>query len=171
MKSTIASKKNTQPVATFSPKLLIIDDDPVVTAVMKARLSNQFPACKIQTSKDPVVLPDCEIYLIDNDFNGQSLAIHLLRQIRKLNPNALVVAMSSTLNMVELERLMNGGCNAVYNKCQPQASKEVFEVISNYLNALKKQQQSNGKNRVIDVVHSLQELLAQWNKRLSQDIS
>ena len=146
----------------------IIDDDPIASAVMKTRLTNQFPNSEIKTSKEPIVMPDCDVYFVDNDFGGKSLANVLLRQIRELNPNALVVAMSSTLDQDELEALINGGCNAIYNKNRAAQSKEVFEVVENYMNALKKQ--ASNRKPIRGIIHSIHDLIEQWNRRLSNEI-
>jgi DNA-binding NarL/FixJ family response regulator len=157
-------------VNRFSLRISIIDDDPIASAVMKTRLANHFPNSSIETSKEPVITPNHDIYFVDNDFDGTSLATVLLRQIRELNPNALVVAMSSTLDQTELEALINGGCNAVYNKNRPAQSKEVFEVIENYIQVVQKQLQSTNGKPIRGIIHSLQDLMEQWNRRLANDI-
>jgi DNA-binding NarL/FixJ family response regulator len=161
-------KKDTP--AEFKARFCIIDDDPIVSSVMKARLSAQFPDSIITSTTDPVVAPDHHVYLVDNDFGGTRLAVHLLRQIRELNPNALVIAMSSSLDQDALESLMNGGCNAIYNKSCPNQAKEVFEVIENYTNIIKNKHSLDHRAPLRGILHSLQALIKQWNQRLAKDI-
>ncbi len=167
--------KNTSPKKpvispTFQASFQIIDDDRISSVMMKTRLESQFPGIEIQLSNNPIILPNYDVYLIDNDFEGESLATTLLREIREINPNALVVAMSSTLDQSELECLVNGGCNAVYNKTRPTDSKPVFEVIENYLNVLQKLKKAKNGQSVSRVINSLQELIEQWNQRLTKDV-
>ena len=162
------SYKNTP--EDFKPRFFIIDDDPIVSKVMEARLLAQFPHCEVTSTTQPVVAPDQHIYFVDNDFGGTKLATHLLRQIRELNPNALVIAMSSSLDLASLEELMNGGCNAIYNKSCPSQAKEVFEVIDNYTNIIKNTHSLNNGTPLRGIIHSLQALIKQWNQRLSKDI-
>jgi DNA-binding NarL/FixJ family response regulator len=154
----------------FRPRFYIIDDDPVVSKVMEARLLAQFPHSEITSTTDPVVTPDYHVYFVDNDFGGTKLATLLLRQIRELNPNALVIAMSSSLDQPALESLMNGGCNAIYNKNCPEQADEVFEVIENYTNIIRNKQSLNNRTPLRGIIHSLQALIQQWNQRLDKDI-
>lgn len=161
---------NSNQAETLTPRFYIIDDDPIVSSVMKARISARFPDCEITTTTQPVVAPDQHVYLIDNDFSGTRMAIHLLRQIRELNPNALVIAMSSSLDQQVLAELMNGGCNAVYDKSSKSQAKDIFAVIENYLNIVKNRHSIDNAAPLRGIIHSLQGLIKQWNQRLSKDL-
>ena len=164
-------KKNMQDSPpTFTPKFYIIDDDPIVSKVMKKRILAKFPDSEVITTTEPVVAPDKHIYLVDNDFSGDRMAVHLLRQIRELNPNALVIAMSSSLDQKALEELMNGGCNAVYNKSNQAQADEIFAVIDNYVNIISNQHTLVNARPLAGILQSLQNLIQQWNKRLSKDL-
>ena len=154
----------------LQPRFFIIDDDPVIGNVMRARLTAHFPDCEITHTTEPVVAPNYHVYLVDNDFAGERLATHLLRQIRELNPNALVIAMSSSLDQKALEQLMNGGCNAIYNKASQSQAKEIFEVIENYLAIIKNRHLLDTEKPLRGVIQSLQGLIKQWNQRLTKDI-
>jgi DNA-binding NarL/FixJ family response regulator len=147
----------------------IIDDDPIAAGCMRARLLQKFSPCSVTVYDEPVVTPTLDVYFVDNDFNGQRMATQLLREIRELNPNALVVAMSSTLEQPTLLALMNGGCNAVYDKNQPHDCDAVFEVIENYLSVLQRLRAGHTRNPFSGVVLSLRELLHEWNSRLSKN--
>ena len=148
------------------PNIGIIDDDPIAATVMRARLKIQFPNCQIRIYDQPVVDPQLDVYFVDNDFNGSALATELLGEIRALNPNALVIAMSATLGNETLQKLMNGGCNAVYDKNQPSNGEPVFEVIGNYLEVLNRLKNSPTRSPFSGVVTSLRDLLHEWNQRL-----
>ncbi len=150
------------------PTIGIIDDDPIAATVMRARLAIQFPQCAIEIYDQPIVTPMLNVYFIDNDFNGHRLATKLLKEIRQTNPNALVVAMSSTLENDTLKALINGGCNAVYDKNQPSNCDPVFEVIGNYINVLEQLEVMQQRNRFSSIAQSLRGLLQEWNTRLGK---
>lgn len=146
----------------------IIDDDPIAANFMRARLKNNFPTTSIAVSTDPVIPPMLDVYFVDNDFGGQALATALLQEIRELYPNSLVVVMSSTLEKEMLQNLMNGGCNAVYDKNRPDQSESVFEVVRNYLQVLEQVRASHMQNSFAAAFIALRELLHEWNQRLSK---
>lgn len=150
----------------ITPQIGIIDDDPIAATVMRARLRIQFPECSITIYDKPVVEPHLDVYFVDNDFDGSALATELLSEIRKLNPNALVVAMSATLESDTLKALINGGCNAVYDKNQPRNGEPVFEVIGNYFDVLDRLRTAQTHSPFGRVVISLRDLLHEWNQRL-----
>ena len=159
-----------QPLPGRQPPLQfgIIDDDPVAANCMSARLKLKYPDIAISIYSEPVVTPTLDVYFVDNNFNGQYMATKLLQEIRELNPNALVIAMSSSLNNETLQKLMNGGCNAVYDKNRPHESKAVFDVINNYLNVLNQVRGEAKRSPFGGAVQSLRELLKEWNARLSK---
>lgn len=149
-------------------KIGIIDDDPIAASFMAARLKLKFPESTVSSYAEPVVTPMLDVYFVDNDFNGQRMATTLLREIREVNPHALVVAMSSTLENETLQELMNGGCNAVYDKKRPQDGEAMFEVVGNYLQVLKQIRSNQTRRPFSGAVLSLHQLLQEWNQRLSK---
>ncbi|MGB0258145.1 MAG: hypothetical protein ACPGES_05810 [Coraliomargarita sp.] len=159
---------NITPSATniIKARVGIIDDDPIAATVMRARLRILFPECSITIYDKPVVEPHLDVYFVDNDFGGNALATELLREIRKLNPDALVVAMSATLRSHTLKDLMNGGCNAVYDKNQSNTGDPVFEVMANYLKALSQTRSTHTRTPFTETVLSVRDLLHKWNQRL-----
>lgn len=152
----------------YTPKIGIIDDDPIASICMSARLQTKFPKCTIDVYREPEVVPMLDAYFVDNDFNGQEMAINLLKGIRQQNPNALVIVMSSKLCNKTLKELMNGGCNAVYDKKNPQESEIVFEVLENYLQVVTSLKQSDPKKPLGGILVSIKELLHEWNARLNK---
>lgn len=152
--------------------MLLIDDDPVVTTVFKAHLNGSFPNALVEAINQPQAVPGFDVYFVDNDFDGEHLACDLITEIRQVEPQALIVALSSTVNLDTLQKLMNLGCNAIYSKRDPQASADARSVISNYLAILEKQNAtSQSRGAFSSTVASLFELLGEWNRRLSIDLS
>ena len=154
----------------FRPKILVLDDDPIVTTIISQHLKVTFPTATVSVSNRPVVEPGFNIYFIDNDFDGEQMAASLLDDVRECAPHALVVAMSTTLNLDDLQSLVNRGCNVVYNKRRPQDSKDAQEVIEKYISILEESHLQKRKTDFIDLLRSIKELLKQWNQRLSREI-
>lgn len=148
-------------------RALIMDDNPIITAVMQEHLKVFFPSIVSSVAHEPTVLPDFDIYFVDNDFEGEHRGISLVRQIRDISPNALVVALSNTLNVEEFSKMMNQGCNLSYDKRNPMNSTAAREVINNYLDLLKEQMIAQSKNKLQRAISSVQHLLSTWNNRLN----
>ena len=146
----------------------IIDDDQFVASIMKTALLLRFNNLKIECFTEPIVVPMMDIYFIDNDFEGSKFAKKLLLNIRETNPNALVIVMSSTVDLETLEDLVNGGVNAIWDKRvdEVEQNENVFSVIKNYITVLDKLRHEEEKN-VKYSFNSIRALLEQWNKRLS----
>lgn len=152
--------------------MLIIDDDRVVTTVFKAHLSTHYPEAQIDTINQAKAVPSYDVYFIDNDFEGEHLAYDLIKAIRQIEPQALIVTLSRTIDLNTLRKLLNLGCNAAYSKQDPNQSADARDVISNYLSILEKQRCSPQPRRAFaDTISSLFGLLEEWNKRLSIDLS
>jgi len=154
----------------FRPRFLILDDDQIVATVMHRHLGTCFPNAIIEISTEALALPNYDIYFIDNDFGGKQLAFTLLNQIREISPFALVVAMSNTLDLRVMKELVNGGCNAVYDKRFPEQSNAAREVIQNYISIVEEKSSRSNQNTLIEVIRSIKTLLWQWNKRLEKSI-
>jgi DNA-binding NarL/FixJ family response regulator len=156
-------------MSQFKPRILIVDDDPIVTAVIQQHLRKHYVEAEVCFTNEPVIRPGFDIYFLDNDFGGAAMANRLLRQIRELSPQALVVALSNTLDLPVLQDLMNGGCNVVYDKRYPAESKEAREVINNYLKILEDRYNSSSRASLVNLVGSLKQLLGAWNSRLAKE--
>jgi DNA-binding NarL/FixJ family response regulator len=166
--STEETTNTKQKAVRLSPRMAIIDDDPIVAKVMRIHLLNSFPDAIVDIFSDPMVEPNYDIYFLDNDFNGQLLGLRLLKEIRKLTPHALVVALSNTLDLETVTRLTNAGCNAVYNKRNPDKSDDARDVIRNYMAVLGQMRAREAGFSMSDVIHSMKRLLGEWNQRLAK---
>lgn len=114
----------------------IIDDDPIVSMYMRARVQNRHKELLIHTQHDPIIIPGMDIYIIDNQFDGEELAPDLVAEIRKTCPKALIIVMSATLTYDLLSAVLNNGCNGIYDKNKPKGNIDVFEMIKSYIEGL-----------------------------------
>jgi len=154
----------------YKARFLIVDDDQVVTSFFRAHLGCHFPKALVEVENRPWIAPGYDVYFVDNDFGGKRMATKLISEIREIEPQALVVALSATLELDTLRRLVNLGCNAVYSKRNPDLSSDAREVIANYLSVVeRKHALGTRRSRFTSTVASLFDLLAEWNKRLDDN--
>jgi hypothetical protein len=146
-------------------RVAIIDDDPVIGGIMTVALNGRFPELDTYLYTNPDIIPKMDIYFIDNEFNGKYMASRLLLDIREVNPNALIIAMSATLELKTVEYLMNHGCNGVWDKNHiGSQSDDVYTIIENYINIMNKVKAKKDKQCSLK---SIQNALSKWNKKLA----
>lgn len=162
---------NNHKSSPFRPKIIVIDDDSIVTGVMRHHLKSNFPEAIIDISNAPVIRPGYDIYFLDNDFGGMALAKRLLQQVREVSPHALVVALSNTLDLDVMRDLVNAGCNIVYDKRYPGEATEARQVIRNYLTILEDKYNRLNRPKLVDLANSIKRLLGEWNTRLNGEIA
>lgn len=151
---------------SWKVKMLIVDDDPIASAVIRKQLELAFPGSIVHIKSVPVIIPGYHIYLLDNDFQGEYMASNLVREARAVEPSSLIVALSTTLDLTTFNQMVNDGCNAVFDKQDPQDSHQAKQVISNYISVLKEASNLRGKGLVPGLVASVGRLLREWNQRL-----
>lgn len=146
-----------------SIRTLVVDDDELALDMLRRRLLKCFPDMEVDTTTDPSVTSSHDIFLIDNDFDGVILGPTLGREVRRHNPDALVVAFSSTLDAQALKGLLNAGCDGACDKSDPADFERLCEIITDYISASHAKSQSSG---VGGVLRSMTDLLRMWNGRL-----
>lgn len=144
-------------------RVLILDDDELALGVLKMKLSVAFPDMHVDVTTDPAQVGTHDIFLIDNEFEGVVLGPALGREARRRNPDALIVAFSSTLDKDALKGLLNAGCDGACDKSDPADFERLVEIIRNYTQRAKTQAKGLG-----GVFRSMAELLRLWNGRLDQ---
>jgi hypothetical protein len=137
-------------------RAIIIDDDPIVSMYMRARLNVKFGEdLIIETQNEPMIVPGLDIYIVDNQFGRDLLGTTLVTEIRKTAPDALIIAMSSTLDHNILTELMNRGCNGAYDKKHPLDNDMVFTLIANHIDRKKNRMEERPKRSIIDRIKSM----------------
>ena len=82
-----------------SHKLLILDDDLHYTGMLALKLKARFPELKVSSSTQKTLINGYDIYILDNDFNGQKCGAKLAEQVRQQAPHSLVIILSGTLEL------------------------------------------------------------------------
>ena len=148
---------------TFSA--LILDDDPDACAFLKWYLGKAFPELRIATSLQDVPTEGFDIYLIDNDFNGQPRAVDLVRRIREHDPYAMVSVFSAAIRPIDLKQLIAVGCDLACEKGSCQDLAALQRTIRSYMQSAFAS--SLAPNRgVRGAIDSIRALLDSWNTKL-----
>lgn len=153
-------------------KVLLMDDDVWFCRAFQARFKAAFPNVPIDTTQEPKPQPGYAVYFVDNDFGGRSLAGELARQIRALDLDALVIAISANLDAVTLKTLINLGCNGAFDKSAPNSLQEVFAVVQKYFEAQAKVQSEKSKRGgFASTINAIASLLTEWNRRFDSQLN
>ena len=152
-------------------KVLLMDDDIWFTRAFQARFKAAFPDIELTTTTEPKVEPGYAVYFVDNDFNGKAHAGDLARQIRALDLDALIIAISGSLDAATLKTLINLGCNGAFDKSSPTSLQEVFAVVQKYFEARSAIEQEKTKRRgFVSTISSIASLLTEWNRRYDTQV-
>ena len=152
-------------------RALILDDDAQAADFMKAVFAAELPDLQITTRLEPDISGQFDMYYIDNDFNGRLLATELADNIRASKPDALIIAASSHLDAETLSGLLNRGCNGSWNKSKPEELPKLVEISRRYYQAIMERRRMGDAppGGFINAIHSIRDLLREWNTRFSQE--
>ena len=95
---------------------VVLDDDPALLQLHASLVFEAIPNACIHADTRPIAPADADLYILDNDFNGQACALTLVRQIRSRNPHARVIVCSSSDSPTLKHELLNAGCDHVVPK-------------------------------------------------------
>jgi hypothetical protein len=152
-------------------KVLLMDDDVWFSRAFEARFKAAFPDVELKTTTEPKVEPGFSVYFVDNDFNGKAHAGDLAKQIRALDLDALIIAISGSLDASTLKTLINLGCNGAFDKSSPNSLMEVFAVVQKYFEARNAAAQERNKRRgFVSTISSIASLLTEWNRRFDTQL-
>lgn len=147
-------------------KALVIDDDQDAAEWLAFQLQQRFPGLQIELRLSPSVTGDFDMYFIDNDFHGKSLAGELAEAIRSQHSQALIVAFSARLDNGTLKRLVNAGCDGAFDKSNTEEVSQLLEIVESFAMRSQSEPRSGG---FLSAVRSIRDLLREWNRRLEND--
>ncbi len=152
----------------MSPAALVLDDDPVVLKLLSLRLKRRFPELNVECHTQPVAVGVYDVYILDNEFHGRPLAADLAEHIKRQQPQSLVLALSGTLDVGTLKRLINCGCAGAFDKNAPADIEALMTSIADYLDdsSFTTFRASRPRARVGDTARAIAALIRDWNRRL-----
>lgn len=144
-------------------RALVVDDDPDALQYISYVLRREIPELEVTCRVTADVSGVFDVYLLDNDFAGRRIAGQLTEEIRLVNPRALILAFSASLDVATLKGLLNAGCDAVADKSEAAEQALLVELIQRYIESVVVDQ-ANGPTRT-GTLGSVIELLREWNRR------
>jgi DNA-binding NarL/FixJ family response regulator len=149
-----------------TPKALVIDDDQDAAEWLVYQLQTRFPGMHTELRLSPSITGTFDLYFIDNDFHGTSLAGALAEAVRDQHPHALIVAFSARLDNPTLKQLVNAGCDGAFDKSNPAEVAQMLSIVEAYLQRINQETRPGG---FFSAVRSIRDLLREWNRRLEND--
>lgn len=144
-------------------RIAILDDSVAFTKLQELLIKSRFPAATVACFHEPQPIDGYDVYLIDNRFGQRDLAIDLCAEIRRRNPDALIVVWSAYVTKELLKRLSMVGINAVAEKGNQADVDAALEVIGGFA------RRGRNTRSFGETIRSIRDLLVQWNNRLSDE--
>ena len=148
------------------PRALILDDDPDSVELMTYALRQVLPDVAVQTRATPEPLDGFDLYVLDNDFDGEYRAGQLATEIRARQPNSLIVAFSACLDAPSLKHLINAGCNGAFEKGSREELDRMLRFVVERLLESDQESSSIGRQSFLATVRAIAALIRLWNRRL-----
>jgi len=148
-------------------RALLLDDDEFALDFLEVYLSERYPGLEIERRQNPDPTGDFDLYFLDDDFEGVSLAGKLARRVRAQRPDAIIIAFSACLDADTLKELLAAGCNGVCDKRVPEDLPAMGTALDRCLFELeraRKKPPTDLTGRYL--VKTLSELFREWNRRL-----
>ena len=147
-------------------RALLLDDDPGALALLRHELRLACPSLEIEVRGEPDVSgPARDVYVVDNDFSGDSRAGDLLEAVRATAPDALVLAWSARLDAPTLKRLVNAGCDGAFAKQDREETARAVRLVASRARELRRGRRHPGTS-VASLLDAVTSLLREWNERL-----
>ena len=100
----------------MNPTALVLDDDPLAAEALAIHLRQLMPEVDVTTRMVPDVAGDFDVFFVDNTFGEARVGAEVVAEIRADRQNALIVAVSGTLDQPTLMALINAGCDFAVEK-------------------------------------------------------
>jgi DNA-binding NarL/FixJ family response regulator len=136
-------------------RILVIDDDHNALNYVRYVVNQQFPTAHVECRERPDASGRFDVYLVDNDFGGNRIAARLTEEVRLVNPDALIVAFSASLDTGSLKALLNAGCDAVADKSDVEEQRFLLDMIGRYQDVYQRRPK-------LSTIQSIRSLLHQW---------
>ena len=101
-------------------RVLIVDDDVWAVRYLAWRLGRVLPDAEIVTRLEPDVTGAFDLYIVDEDFDGEDLAVDLVRQILLQSMDAHIAVLTARLDPARVQQLTALGCAACCDKSDPR---------------------------------------------------
>ena len=148
-------------------RIAIIDDDPFVLKHLTHTFSQRLPDVGTVGLSDPIAPVGYDVYIIDREFGERSCGLDLIKRVKKLAPNSLVIAYSAFLDRDYLRSLVMEHCEGAFDKGSLEELEKMVALIESHIETLQPGNAASVSSR--NTVRSIIELVREWNTRISQN--
>ena len=148
-------------------RIAVIDDDPFVLKHLTSTFEQRFPNAEIVGVSDPIAPVGYDVYIIDREFGENRCGLDLIKRVKRLAPDSLVVAYSAFLDRDYLRSLILEHCEGAFDKGSLEELEKMVELIRGFLDDPESLKVNSPSPK--NTVRSIFELVREWNTRLSQN--
>jgi len=146
-------------------RIAIIDDDPFVVAHLKQAFGKQLPDVAVEGIAEPVAPAGFDVYVVDREFDGEAQGREVVRRIRAVAPQSLVLAYSAHLDREFLRSLLREGCAGAFDKGSLVELDTMIAMIAEYLAT--DRTRTGAVRGFGETVRAISSLVREWNLRLA----
>jgi DNA-binding NarL/FixJ family response regulator len=146
-------------------RLALLDDDPVASEIVRARIRAACPDIVVAVMGEPVVVPGFDIYVIDNSFGGIKQGSRLADAIATVAPEAALFILSSYLEVELLKRALGSRCRGAFEKGNPTDMSSLVHAIGEVAAELQSGRRQRPAHR--GLVADIAALIGEWNARMN----
>lgn len=150
----------------MNKKLAIIDQNAASATALKMVLRNRFEGMEISAFAEPAAPIGFDIFIVAANLLTEASGENLIPRIRNVASNSLILAYSDDLSLDLIKRLMNMGCEGVYDKDKQEDVAELFDKLDFYIDSQAKVASNRG---VGGTVNAISALIREWNTRIERN--
>lgn len=154
-------------MSSQAPRIAIIDDDPFVIEHLLKDLGDKFPQAEVVGIRNPIAPAGFDVYIIDREFDHESFGHELVRRVKKVAPNSLVIAYSAFLDRNFLRSLVLENCEGAFDKGSLEELEKMTVFIGRYLEG--GLTENTGAMSSLGTIRTIFDLVREWNTRLSRN--
>jgi len=147
-------------------RIAIIDDDPFIFAHLRQAFHSTMPEVAVEGIPDPVAPVGFDVYVVDREFDGDARGRDLIRRLRTLAPDSLIIAYSARLDREFLRELLLEGCAGAFDKGSLDEIDAMICTIRDYI--ANQTRQARARSGIGTTVRAISTLLREWNLRLAE---
>jgi DNA-binding NarL/FixJ family response regulator len=151
-------------------RLLLIDDDPVVSDILLLRIGQSCPMVEASAIHEPFAPPGHDIYVIDLNFAGRQEGVRIAEAIATASPDAAIFVLSSFLEVPVLKRAMGVQCRGAFDKREPEDVAALLRAIAEEA-ARETPVMPEGAVGRRSLLGDMAALIREWNRRISAEQS
>jgi DNA-binding NarL/FixJ family response regulator len=164
------TEKLTKAARTGRKRLLLIDDDPVISDILLLRIAQSCPMVEASAVNEPIAPPGHDIYVIDLNFAGRQEGVRLAEAIATASPDAAIFVLSSFLEVEVLKRAMGVQCRGAFDKREPEDISALLRAIAEEA-ARESPAPDRGPAHSRSLLGDMAALIREWNRRISAEQS